>query len=676
MKAMNRRQETLNTLLLGLNALLSVAVQAQSSAVDVGTGTALAVASSARGEWPGDSGRSGVNGDPIIDRASVEAFCTWRGRACGLAHVYTNRADWNAMTRGSGWLFDNFAGFPGQLVISQALVPENASADMNACAHGLHDQDFRDFGSLMVSKGRGASIVRLGWEFNDPSKAWAATDATQWKQCFRHAATAIRSTNPDVRIDWTVNSHATPANLCGGSSANCYPGDPWVDIIGVDSYDWGPSASTESAFQQIASGPDGLTSVYSFAKAHAKPMSVGEWGVAPGSPNNTLGENPQFIRFMHDWFAAHAADLAYEAYFNDCAAGVESNLYLPTSSSCGRQNVAAGEVYKSLFGTGAGTSVTPPITTPPVATAPAASGAWPGAFGKSGVNGDPSIDSASVEAFCSWRGRTCGIAHVYTDRSSWSKMMRGSGWVFDNFASFPGQLVISQGLVPDGAAGDLKACAAGDHDQDFRDFGALMVQKGRGASIVRLGWEFNGTFMTWAATNADQWIQCYRHAANAIRAGNPGVTLDWTINAHGTPSNVCGGRSTNCYPGDAWVDIIGIDNYDHAPSASSDADFARIAAAPDGLSWIYDFAKQHGKRISVGEWGVAPTSDYNNSGENPNFIRWMHDWFAAHAADLAYEAYFNDCEAGVGSNLYRPVSSGCARQNVAAAALYRSLFGN
>jgi hypothetical protein len=25
------------------------------------------------------------------------------------------------------------------------------------------------------------------------------------------------------------------------------------------------------------------------------------------------------------------------------------------------------------------------------------------------------------------------------------------------------------------------------------------------------------------------------------------------------------GRSTNCYPGDAYVDIIGIDNYDHFP---------------------------------------------------------------------------------------------------------------
>src|SRR5262245_5956565 len=73
--------------------------------------------------WPRPGVKSGVNGDPLIDRESVEAFCRWRGRACEIASVYTDRSSWDAMTRNSGWLFDNFRGFPGQLVISQGLVP-------------------------------------------------------------------------------------------------------------------------------------------------------------------------------------------------------------------------------------------------------------------------------------------------------------------------------------------------------------------------------------------------------------------------------------------------------------------------------------------------------------------------------------------------------------------------
>jgi hypothetical protein len=35
------------------------------------------------GTWPVSGGLSGVNGDPVINRASVEAFCAWRGRNCG-----------------------------------------------------------------------------------------------------------------------------------------------------------------------------------------------------------------------------------------------------------------------------------------------------------------------------------------------------------------------------------------------------------------------------------------------------------------------------------------------------------------------------------------------------------------------------------------------------------------
>ena len=60
------------------------------------------------GEWPGANGRSGVNGDPVIDRASVQAFCTWRGRSCPVAMVYTSRDSWEKMTSGTGWMFDNF----------------------------------------------------------------------------------------------------------------------------------------------------------------------------------------------------------------------------------------------------------------------------------------------------------------------------------------------------------------------------------------------------------------------------------------------------------------------------------------------------------------------------------------------------------------------------------------
>ncbi|MFI5936500.1 glycoside hydrolase family 26 protein [Actinoplanes sp. NPDC051494] len=299
-------------------------------------------------------------------------------------------------------------------------------------------------------------------------------------------------------------------------------------------------------------------------------------------------------------------------------------------------------------------------------------GAWPGTNGLSGVNGSPTLDTASVEAFCTARGRACPIAQTYTDRTDWQTMTAGSDWTFDNFATFNGVLVVSQGLVPIGAEADLAACANGDHDADWQNFGTLMRTHDRGDSIVRLGWEFNETTSPWRADDQATWISCYRRAADNIRVTNPDVVLDWTINAHNTASSVCTGVSTNCYPGDEYVDIVGIDNYDHYPWSPTKADFDRTAAAAEGLTWLYDFARAHDKLFSVGEWGVTPTGDAGK--ENPDFVTWMHAWFAGHAEFLAYEAYFSDCDSSdIQSSLYLTTAN-CTR-NPSSAARYTSLFG-
>jgi hypothetical protein len=302
---------------------------------------------------------------------------------------------------------------------------------------------------------------------------------------------------------------------------------------------------------------------------------------------------------------------------------------------------------------------------------PRKAGAWPGPAGLSGVNGDPVFDTAHVQQFCAARGRDCEVTQTYTDRTSYQSMTASTSWTFGFFQDFDGMLVVSQGLVPDGGEQAMTGCAAGEFDEYWRHFGALMVRYGRGDSVVRLGWEMNESTMSWRGLDPDAYIQCYRHAADNIRATNPAVVLDWTINGHGTPANVCGGLSTNCYPGDDYVDIIGIDNYDHYPWSSSKAVFDRTAAGPEGLTWLYDFARKHGKLFSVGEWGVTPAGDAGK--ENPNFVRWMHEWFAAHAAHLAYEAYFSDCGAGgVQSSLFR-TDPGCVR-NPRSAAVYRELW--
>jgi hypothetical protein len=121
----------------------------------------------------------------------------------------------------------------------------------------------------------------------------------------------------------------------------------------------------------------------------------------------------------------------------------------------------------------------------------------------------------------------------------------------------PGQAqpVALQCLVPNGGEAELAGCAVSAYDQQWRDFGRLMVRNGRGDSEVNLGWEMNEA----------------RRVLPARGDRDPAVLLDWSINGHGTPARICCGRSTNCYPGDAYLDIIGIDNYDHFRWTSSKA---------------------------------------------------------------------------------------------------------
>jgi hypothetical protein len=304
---------------------------------------------------------------------------------------------------------------------------------------------------------------------------------------------------------------------------------------------------------------------------------------------------------------------------------------------------------------------------------PRAAGSWPGEYGLSGVNGFPLLNTASVRTFCTARGRPCNVTQTYTDRTSYESMTRGTGWTFEFFDNFDGVLVVSQGLVPNKREELVDDCAAGDYDQHWRDFGSLMVRHGRGDSVVRLGWEMNEESMGWRALDTEDYIACYRRAADAIRSTNPKVVLDWSINAHNTPDELCGGLTTNCYPGDEYVDIIGIDNYDHWPWSPTKADFDATADREDGLNWLFAFAQQHGKLFSVGEWGVMPFSDAKK--DNPEFIRWMHGWFAEHAPYLAYEAYFQRCDGKTNqSSILRPDDPKCMADTSGSSDVYRSLY--
>jgi hypothetical protein len=97
------------------------------------------------------------------------------------------------------------------------------------------------------------------------------------------------------------------------------------------------------------------------------------------------------------------------------------------------------------------------------------------------------------------------------------------------------------------------------------------------------------------------------------------------------------------YPGDSYVDLVGADVYDATYSSFSPQDHVASwnyqLTRNDGLNWLASFAAQHGKRISLPEWGVQWLCDGHGGGDDPYFIQKMYQWIDSH--DVAYETYFN-----------------------------------
>ncbi|ETA03263.1 hypothetical protein CcI6DRAFT_01227 [Frankia sp. CcI6] len=311
-----------------------------------------------------------------------------------------------------------------------------------------------------------------------------------------------------------------------------------------------------------------------------------------------------------------------------------------------------------------------PPPAPPSYAGPRSGKGW-----LTGTYPDPVMNQQNLEAFCTWRGAPCDFTLLYTTRNSWANVSQPVD-LLRTFANWPGRLIISIPPFPEHIGASNATCATGAYDEYWKTFGRVLNAYGRQNSYLRIAWEGNGDWYEWSATNPKDYVNCWRHVADAINStAEPDPTLCWCLNAHYS-QNPPSHNPMDMYPGDAWVDGVGLDAYDHWPPSRTKAEFDAQANAPGGLNYWFNFARAHNKLFGVGEWGVVSTSGNNGGGDNANYIQWMYDWFVAHAGKgLAYEYYFNNCDPNnVGSNLYRPLSATCLYLNRQAGARYKQLY--
>ncbi len=250
--------------------------------------------------------------------AAVSAFAAWRGRPVDIVEAWLSQSSWTTITD-PAWLYRRWAGSGYRMVFSVPMLPNVSGVSIQACATGAYNARWRQFGKVISSYGLGYSIIRLGWEFNGDWYRWNASNPAAWVRCWRKVVTSARSTAPHLRWDWNVNRGLSSALA---DPIKAYPGNAYVSVIGVDSYDWWPPARTSAGWQRQLNGPQGLNYWLRFAEAHGKRLSLPEWGnekrgVTAG------GDDPAYVRDMRAFLAANAPHIAYEVNFqNPASTGV------------------------------------------------------------------------------------------------------------------------------------------------------------------------------------------------------------------------------------------------------------------------------------------------------------------------------------------------------------------
>lgn len=248
--------------------------------------------------------------------AALNAFQSWLGRSQLDATDYVDPSEnalWNhhALAYWGDW---KRAGNDRQFVLGLPLLPKGGNFTDGLA--GRYDSQFQGVADLMVKNGLGDSVVRLGYEGNNKTiGSWQGTDdPAAYRAMFRRVVTLMRA-RTGARFHFDYNMAVGPSGKAT-SFESLYPGDAYVDLVGLNIYDvwWQhPDATPSERWQHTLTAPMGVNDFKAFAAAHHKPVSYPEWGLyRKGDIFAGGGDSPYFIDKMADL----VRDSAFQAYFD------------------------------------------------------------------------------------------------------------------------------------------------------------------------------------------------------------------------------------------------------------------------------------------------------------------------------------------------------------------------
>ncbi len=356
------------------------------------------------------------------------------------------------------------------------------------------------------------------------------------------------------------------------------------------------------------------------------------------------------------------------------------------------------------------------------ATAPSVLGAYLGNPNGSSVSSEASFE-ANYRSFVSTMQNTPKLVTTYVDYtqpvSSWAGNASWQAWSnaqsidaknLKPVIGFPMASLASGSMTPDQ---QFKAFASGTYDSAIQGVVKAWVQQGFKILVFRVGWEMNIQGPTYAGNTTQSesdWNAAFRHIYTVLHAAAKAdaatVEVVWNPNA----TNYSTAKATaSLYPGDAYVDVIGVDIYSDmypysdggsSPSyhdwdtGKEDTSIAQFMADPvnrmhywsypaatkwsnDGsggysqsFSSLLTFAEQHHKPFAIPETGAGNSNGRTDVSDDPTFPQWLALQVTSAAAANEIVAFVNIWDSNGGGNYEFSYASDKKPQEAAAWAKY------
>lgn len=315
-------------------------------------------------------------GNPNGNDASAEAsfdntvnnISSTIGQSPQFIDTFVNfSGSWSNMVSSAGWNAWSQSKSP----TAQGLTPvvavglgtnsDHGPGTLQQIAAGAHDDTYRGIAEAYRDAGYKTIDMRIGWEMNGDYMPWSMGNTSesvgQWRAAFARVADVVHGVS-GIKVNTVWNPNIANNNKIDVRES--YAGDDKVDIIGLDiyspTYKYDSSVSNSqyynnpSASQYHPDGEDpaqwGLAQTIAMAKAHGKPVGIGETGVGVGDNTDLPGT------IAADFSAPGAPSLAFVNVW-DVWTG-EGDWHFTDG-----HNTAAGKAWAAAFGGGSSSAPAP-----------------------------------------------------------------------------------------------------------------------------------------------------------------------------------------------------------------------------------------------------------------------------------------------------------------------------